>query len=157
MNPIARAALSLGAVACAIACTLHSSGCTDQRSHVYLGRLYVEARDCVGTTSSVDVVDGEPAATSCAPVCILERRPEGGRVLYVSTMCAPLPSFGFDNSGTDPKCPQAIAAFLRDDTCLSDGGTTKPVVEGGVEAGPAEAGSDAGTEDSGAGDASSDQ
>jgi len=120
---LVRAGALSAVVPAALLCMLHASACGDA-SHVYQGRLYVEARDCLGTTSSVDVVEGDDPG-SCAPTCLLQRRPDGGRVLYVSTMCGPYP-FDFDVSGADPKCPAALAAFGRNDTCLSDGGSSAP-------------------------------
>lgn len=119
----ARRAAAAGAALAALACMLHASACGDP-SHVYEARLYRTDRDCVATTSSVDVVEGDPPG-SCAPICLLQPQADGGRAVYVSTMCGPYP-FGFDTSGTDPVCPRALAAFERDDTCLVDGGSTRP-------------------------------
>lgn len=102
-----------------------------ENTHVYAGRLYVEARDCLGTTSSIEVVEGDPPGT-CSPRCLVQRTtPDGGRTVYVSTMCAPYP-FGFDVStpgdvGADPRCARALAALERNDTCLVDGGSTAPL------------------------------
>jgi hypothetical protein len=96
-------------------------------THVYLGRLYVQDRDCVATTSSMDVVEGEPAPETCAPTCFVQRTdPARGKPVYVSTMCPPLP-FGFDTDGQDARCPAALAAFARNDTCLADGGSSAPL------------------------------
>jgi hypothetical protein len=147
-----------GATAAAVAsfvCLLQGTACGGG-THVYEGRLYVEARDCLGTTSSVDVVDGEPPSTYCPPLCLVQKRPEGGRVLYVSVMCAPYP-FGFDTSGSDPKCAAALAALARNDTCLSDGGTTAPVPDAALDApaGDAAAG-DASSNDAAPADAAND-
>ncbi|MDB4941846.1 MAG: hypothetical protein JWP97_1380 [Labilithrix sp.] len=116
------AVLILGASA---ACTLHAMGCKGDGTHVYQGRLYVEARDCLGTLSSVDVVGGDETG-ECAPVCMVQPRAEGGRAVYVATQCPPYPQPDFDFSGTDPACAKALAALTRDDTCVSDGGTTHP-------------------------------
>lgn len=93
-------------------------------SHVYDGRLFLEHRRCLGTTVSVDVVEGEPPG-DCGPVCLAQPQRDGGRAIYVSRRCAPYP-FGFDASGTDPACPEALAALERSDTCLVDGGSTSP-------------------------------
>lgn len=98
-------------------------------SHIYEGRAYLESRDCLGTTSSVDVVEGERPG-SCGPVCLAHGHPDGGRTLYVSTMCAPYP-FQFDASGRDPSCPAALAALGRDDTCNVDGTSTHPIPDAG--------------------------
>ena len=102
-------------------------------SHVYEGRLFVERRQCLGTTASVDVVEGDPPG-SCGPTCLAQPQSDGGRAIYVSTMCGPYP-FAFDASGSDPACPQALAALERNDTCLVDGGSTSPappVVDAGA-------------------------
>lgn len=115
------------AAAAAFVCTLHLFACSEDGTHIYTGRLYLEARDCLGTPSSVDVVDGNEPGT-CAPTCLVQRRAEGGRVIYVSTMCAPYP-FDFDTSGSDPRCPAALASFARNDTCFSDGGSSAPALD----------------------------
>ncbi len=95
-------------------------------SHIFEGRLFVEDRDraCLGTTSSVDVVEGDPPGT-CSAVCLAQGHADGGRSIYVSTMCGRYP-FMFDASGSDPSCPAALAALERDDTCLVDGGSANP-------------------------------
>jgi len=93
-------------------------------SHVYEGRLFLERRQCLGTTASVDVVEGNLPG-DCGPTCLTQPDRDGGRAIYVSTMCGPYP-FGFDTSGSDPACPQALAALERNDTCLVDGGSSSP-------------------------------
>jgi hypothetical protein len=96
-------------------------------THVFSGRLYVDGRDCVATRSSIEVVEGEPAPESCAPACLVQRTtPDGKRPVYVSTMCPPIP-FGFDTDGADPRCVAALAAFARNDTCFTDGGSSAPL------------------------------
>lgn len=125
-----RAALSLAAVAVASTCTLYIS-CGDP-SHLYQGRYYVEDRDCLGTVSSLDVVPGDDTG-DCAPTCLVDTLADASNQIYVSTMCGPYP-YGMDPSGADPACPKALAAFERDDTCFSDGGSTNPVErDGGAE------------------------
>jgi hypothetical protein len=126
------AVLAVGLVA--IACMLHASACKDDGTHVYVGRLYVEPRNCLGTGSSVDVVSGDEPG-DCAPICLVQKRAEGGKAIYAATMCPPYPAgVEFDTAGTDPSCPKALAALSRGDTCLSDGGTTHPAPEAGADA-----------------------
>lgn len=121
------AAIAVLAPIAAITCMLHATSCKDDGTHVYLGQLYVEHRGCLGTTSSVDVISGGDPGT-CAPICLVQKRGDGGQATYVATMCPPYPSgVEFDTSGTDPSCPGALAALSRKDTCLSDGGSTHPV------------------------------
>lgn len=103
---------------------VYALACGDP-SHVYEGRLFVERRGCLGTTASVDVVEGDPAG-DCGPTCLAQPHNDGGRSIYVSRMCGPFP-FGFDPSGSDPACPAALAALERNDTCLVDGGSTHPL------------------------------
>lgn len=140
-----RAALWLGvAGAVASLCMIHASaGCSEGGAHVYEGRFYVEERDCLGTISTLDVVDGPPPDQYCPAVCLVQRQPEGGRAIYTSIMCAPYP-FGFDLSGTDPKCAMALAAQARNDTCLSDGGSSAPApkIDAGDKADASDASSD---------------
>lgn len=128
-----RAILALLVPLAVRACIMHASACKDDGTHVYLGRLFVEARGCLGTTSSVDVVTGGDPG-ECPPICLLQHRAEGGRAIYVATMCAPYPAgVEFDTSGTDPACPAALAALTRDDTCLSDGGDTHPLPDAAAD------------------------
>lgn len=98
-------------------------GC-GEASHVFEGRLFVEGRQCLGTTSSVDVVAGERPG-SCEPVCLVQPTGDGGRAIYVATMCGPYPP-GFDATGKDAACTPALAALARGDTCLVDGGSSHP-------------------------------
>lgn len=107
------------------ACVEHVLACKGDGTHVYVARQFVETRDCVASPSSVDVVAGDDPGT-CEPVCLIQPRADGGRAVYVSGMCPPLPEPDFDATGRDPICAQALAAFGRGDTCLGDGGTTNP-------------------------------
>jgi hypothetical protein len=98
-----------------------------ETTHVFSGRLYVDGRDCVATKSRIEVVEGYPAPERCAPTCLVQRTtPDGKRPAYVTTMCPPVP-FGFDTDGADPRCAAALAAFARNDTCISDGGSSAPL------------------------------
>lgn len=94
-------------------------------SHIYFGRLFVEGRECLATESALDVVEGDEAVATCAPIC-LTQAVDGGRATYVSNVCGPFPQ-GFDTSGQDPTCARAFEAQRRNDTCLSDGGSTRPL------------------------------
>jgi hypothetical protein len=129
-----RATLAVLVPLAAIASIVHAPACKDDGTHVYVGSLFVEARDCLGTTSSVDVVTGGDPG-DCAPICLLQHHGEGGRAVYVATMCPPYPAgVEFDTTGTDPSCPAALAALARGDICLSDGGDTNPLVDATAEA-----------------------
>jgi hypothetical protein len=110
--------------------SLHACG---DASHIYEGRLYREDRQCLATKSSVDVVEGE-APGDCGARCLVQRTTDGSRAIYVSTMCAPFP-FNFDATGSDPACADALAALTRNDTCLTDGGSTAPLPPPPVDAG----------------------
>jgi hypothetical protein len=101
---------------------LHACG---DASHIYEGRLFREDRKCLGTKSSVDVVEGE-APGECGARCLVQRTNDGSRAVYVATMCGPFP-FKFDATGSDPACADALAALARNDTCLTDGGSTAPL------------------------------
>ena len=94
-------------------------------THIYEGRLFVESRGCLGTTSSVDVVSGERPG-DCGPTCLVQPLADGGRSIYAATMCGPYP-FMFNTTGTDPACPIALGALGRNDTCLADGDSSSPV------------------------------
>lgn len=101
--------------------------CKDDGTHVYIGRFYLESRGCLGTTSSLDVIEGDVPG-ECAPICLVQRRADAARTIYVATMCPPYPSaVEFDTSGTDPVCAPALAALARNDTCAIDGGSANPL------------------------------
>lgn len=117
----------------AVACILHAMiACDDVASHIYQGRVYLEDRDCLGTTSVVDVVEGADPGT-CAPVCLVGKQ-DGARAVYASTMCPPYPKF-FDTSGSDVACPRALSALSRADTCFADGGSSNPPPRAPADAG----------------------
>ena len=131
------AAFSAASALSVFTCMMHLSSCKGDGTHVYVGRLYLEARDCVATSSSIDVVSGGDPGT-CFAVCLIQPRAEGGRAIYVSTECPPYPAPDWDVSGSDPKCALALAALGRNDTCLSDGGTTQPSPDAAVADAPAD-------------------
>lgn len=115
-------------------------GCGDA-SHIFVAREYDEVRGCLGLNRSVDVVVGD-LPPSCPAVCLTEDNEDGGegRRVWTSTMCEPYP-WNFDAAGTDPACAAALAASLRNDTCLDDGGSTRPIVDASADA--SDAGDDA--------------
>jgi hypothetical protein len=115
--------------------------CKDDGTHVYVGRFFREERSCLGTTSALDVISGDVPG-ECAPVCLIQRRAEGGRSVYVATMCPPYPTPAeFDLSGTDPVCVPALDALARNDTCATDGGSSNPLPRADASA-PADATTD---------------
>jgi hypothetical protein len=131
MSPAARrrraAALAAAVPLSLVACILHTTACGDDGAHVYTAELYVQDRDCLGTTSSIDIISGDETG-DCSPICLVQLRGEAGRVTYVSTMCPPYPAgVEYDSSGTDPSCPAALAALARGDTCFTDGGSSHPI------------------------------
>ncbi len=131
-------AIAVAIAAPAIVCIVHIS-CGDT-SHIFQGRFYLRDRACLGTTSSIDVVEGD-VPPSCPPACLAQPLADGGRSIYVSSMCAPYP-YLFDASSSDPLCPPALDAWNRNDTCLSDGGSTHPAssdAEAGIPDGSATA------------------
>jgi hypothetical protein len=121
-----RIALGGAAIATALAC--------GDGSHIFEGRLFRPDRSCLASTSSIDVVEGDPPG-DCGPICLAQPLADGGRAIYVATMCAPYP-FAFDASGADLLCPPALASLERSDSCLTDGGSTNPLPP------PADAGQD---------------
>lgn len=127
LGRVLRVVIVVAGAAGGLACITHVPGCGDNEgTHVYQARFYLEARDCLGTPSSIDVISGaEPGF--CEPICLRQIRADGGRAIYASTVCPPYPGPDFDKSGSDPACPAALAALARGDTCLTDGGSTRPV------------------------------
>jgi hypothetical protein len=122
-----RVALAVLAASALCAGVAELSACKDDGTHVYVGRFYLESRGCLGTTSSVDVIEGDLPG-DCDPVCLIQHRADSARSVYVATMCPPYPSrVEFDVSGTDPVCVPALAALARNDTCATDGGSAHPL------------------------------
>jgi hypothetical protein len=119
-------------------------------SHVYVAQRYETARDCLDPSTSLDVITTAQAGLACAPTCLVQPSPpapNGGNV-YVSTMCGPYPA-NLDTSGTDARCPLALAAYARGpDVCNSDGTSTNPI-DAGADGG---GGSSDGGEDASSGD-----
>ena len=112
------------------------AACDDSGSHVFAARLYEPTRLCVDPTTSVDVVNGNDPGSSCEPTCLTPHAaPDGGAPeIYVSRMCPPYPPL-YDTAGGVAGCDGAIAATVRGDTCLADGGSSHPVLaEAGVDA-----------------------
>jgi hypothetical protein len=98
--------------------------CSDtERAHVFAGRLYESDRGCLDSVAGIDVVDGPVPASSCFSQCLVSPpdADSGLRTVYVSTMCAPFPP-AFDTSGSDPRCADALDAYARNTSCLTDGG-----------------------------------
>jgi hypothetical protein len=120
-----------GAAVLALVALVALAACKSAVSHIYMGEQWDPAKNCVQPQSSVDVVDGESASATCSPTCLVAPADQdGGRTIYVSTMCAPLPAL-FDATGTFPGCDRALAAFARGDVCLPDGGTSNPAPDAG--------------------------
>lgn len=115
------------------AAVLAWAGCGDT-SHIFVARQYDEVRGCLGLNTSVDVVVGD-LPPSCPVVCLTEANEDGGegRKVWTSTMCEPYP-YNFDAASTDPACAPALAAATRNDTCLDDGGSTRPIVDASADA-----------------------
>ncbi len=122
MRPV-RAAIAALLVPATIA------ACSDNRSHVYTGRLFEPARNCLDPATSIDVVDGTDPGSSCVKKCIATLAPSDGgpRQIYVSSVCPPYPTFS-DTTGTAVGCDQALAASDRSDVCLADGGSSHPAL-----------------------------
>jgi hypothetical protein len=103
------------------------AACSDNASHVLAGQEYLEARDCMGPKTAIDVASG-PDPGTCAPTCILQPN-DAGTLAFITTTCPPY-SPEFDTTGKDPRCQKALAALGRDDECDSDGGSTHPLDAG---------------------------
>lgn len=130
-----RALLAIFAISVAAACD------DNIRSHIYAGAQYEQAKGCLDSYATIDVVDGDDTGNQCAPVCLMN-----GGVYYVSTMCPPYPPLfavtngdGGAEAGVDPTCVAALAARAAGTVCRGDAG----VAEGGSDA-AAEGGDDGG-------------
>jgi hypothetical protein len=118
--------------ALAFACIMHAVGCGDSGTYLLVGRFYLERRDCLGTSSTIDAIGGD-GPNACAPTCLVQKAYDGGTGVYVTNTCGPYPP-DLDASGSDPRCAKALAALQRNDTCQPDGTSTRPL--------PRDAGSD---------------
>lgn len=123
-------ALALGAAAAAVACV--------DQTYLFLGRRYAPGRDCLDTTTAMDVMAGADPG-NCEARCVsglaaLDASPalpsasgDGGKDIYVTVMCPPLPHGVDAVDPNQPACVKALAALARKNTCLGDGGVTAPL------------------------------
>lgn len=118
----------------ALACSLHATACREEGTYLLSGRFYLDARDCLGTASTIDVVSGD-GPNPCAPTCLVQKDYDGGTAVYVTSTCGPY-ALDLEASGTDPRCAKALAAFERNDTCQANGTSTNPPkTDAGADAG----------------------
>lgn len=98
-----------------------------EATYLYLGRRYLAARNCLETTTSIDVLAGSDPG-NCEAQCVsAPHLGDGGpptRDTFVTTMCPPMPHGIESVPNGDPVCARALAALARKDTCLRDGGST---------------------------------
>ncbi len=120
LTTVALAAVVLGGV-------VATASCGDS-TYVYLARTYDESRDCLAAATSVDVLNGDPPAANCAPVCLITTESLATAAgTYVSTECPPYPPRAtMPAEGANPVCVRALAAQTRGDYCNLDGGSTHP-------------------------------
>lgn len=109
----------------AFACSLHAIACDDPGTYLLVGRFYLEKRDCLGTSSTIDAISGD-GPKPCPATCLVQKDYDGGTAVYVTATCGPYPP-DLDPAGTDPRCAKALAAFERNDTCQPDGTSTRPL------------------------------
>ncbi len=126
------------------------AACDTTSIYVYNARQYDPARDCLTNLTGLDVLEGDDPGVGCVARCLVGHDVfDGSAVLLGTTECGPVPP-GFDDSASNPLCPEVIAALKRDDICDADGGSTNPR-DGGADGGDA-----AGDAADDAGDAASD-
>jgi hypothetical protein len=116
---------------------LLATACDSGSFYAYVARIYDPQRDCLGDVEAVDIGNGSDPGLGCAPQCLVASDPDGGTVVYATTMCGPVP-YGVDATGTDSHCSAALAAVQRSDICLVDGGSTNPLTapDAGADVGP---------------------
>lgn len=124
----AQATANLAPIAIALGGALALVACSEA-TYLYLGRRYLPARNCLETTTSIDVLAGSDPG-NCEAKCVsAPHLGDGGppsRDTFVTTMCPPMPH-GIENvSNGDTACVQALGALARKDMCLRDGGSTAP-------------------------------
>jgi hypothetical protein len=127
--------LGLGACVFGAGAAVVAIACDEASSHPFGGRLYEDSRGCLDDGTEIDVVDGTDPGSACDPKCVVTPPDPDSGVLsvYVSTMCPPFPE-GYDVSGEDPRCQEAVLAYQENLTCLIDGGIANvpDAGEGGV-------------------------
>jgi len=114
------------AVTAAAATAVTAPACESGSYYIYVGRLYDPQRDCVSDLQGLDIEQGRDPGTGCSPQCLVLSDPDGGVVIYTTTMCGPVP-YGVNATGSDPRCSAALKAVQRSDVCLDGGGSTAPV------------------------------
>jgi hypothetical protein len=92
-------ALLAGAGACVF--VLHATGCREEGTYLLSGRFYLDARDCLGTASTIDVVAGD-GPNPCAPTCLVQSNFDAGTAVYVTSTCGPY-AFDLESSGVRPR------------------------------------------------------
>jgi hypothetical protein len=105
---------ALGAVGLALAVLLLHA-CNDTVSHIYAGRQYDPAHNCIEPTVTIDVVKGNDPGAACPAVCLVAPPAQSGdRTIYVSKECPPYPPL-FDTDG--PKCADALTTYAAATPC----------------------------------------
>ena len=103
-------ALTAAALAGAIGAAL--AACEGTQLYMYSAQRYNPAADCVATYAPVETVNGSGASATCPPTCLAV-----GDVLFVSTMCPPLPSIAAPVALDAGPCIAALAAVERGRPC----------------------------------------
>ncbi len=129
--------------------------CDDSGPYLFQAEQYEPGQDCVDDYAVIDNLDGTDPGALCSPVCLTNLG-----VYYVTSECAPYPH-GFVlqegvDSGLDPICVAALAAFARTDLCV-DGGPPLNPLDASPDSAPADASApmDAASVDASAVDSSS--
>jgi len=112
-----------------LALLLVLTSCDSGSMYVYTVGLYNPQLDCIIDFEGIDVIEGNDPGSTCTPKCIVGQDVDGDTLVSATTECGP-PPYGFDVSGSNPLCPNAMAALTRSDYCLDGGGSSNPLDAG---------------------------
>ena len=120
--------------AAAIAMVVAIVSCDDDSRYVYTARRFDEANGCVDPYTAIERVEGDEVSVLCPEACLTVKD-----VVFVSTVCPPLPSIAQELGEDDPRCQAALEAFRSEEYCdpseRGDGGVEE---DGGEEDGGGE-------------------
>lgn len=105
-----------------------AASCKAGETYVYSARKYVADAGCLEPYKSIDLVNGDSVASTCAPSCFLY----GGET-FTSTVCPPLPDLATELDAEAPECQAAVALYGV--TCGADAGREDAAPAGEEDAG----------------------
>jgi hypothetical protein len=128
------ARLSIAAAVAAALGVVTVIACDDVESYLYSAQKYDPANACVEAYAPVEIVNGSGANATCPGTCF-----SIGGVVYVTSVCPPLPPSAEELARDSGECLAAVGAAPCGETAEEE--------DGGEEAGEEDGGEDSGEED----------